>query len=188
MNSVNTILEQQKFVSLIAGRPISDDNIPYSSLPSVVSTPARVDRRHQLPAMDLATQAQWVMNPIAEGEAEDAAFSELMAATPECVRSRKRSDGSYPGRAPNKKRDPHGRHERLLQQYFGPEPMYNDLDFRNRFRMNQSVQYNPQRGYRDRRVLCSASRRYWQTRSLQLAQSDCGATCAGILVCSESYQ
>ncbi|OWZ11810.1 Ribosomal protein [Phytophthora megakarya] len=46
---------------------------------------------------------------------------------------------TIPGRAPNKKRDASGRHTRLLEQYFGPDPVYNARDVRTRFRMTQRL-------------------------------------------------
>lgn len=47
--------------------------------------------------------------------------------------------GSVPGRAPNKRRNYHARHVRLLEQYFGPFAVYDERDFRRRFRMQRSL-------------------------------------------------
>jgi hypothetical protein len=38
--------------------------------------------------------------------------------------------GSRPTRAPNKRCDFHARHRRLLEQYFGPSPVYSEQNFR----------------------------------------------------------
>lgn len=89
--------------------------------------------------MDAAAQAQWVMDLLAEGEEDEMAFNAIMAVSPSRTNPSARIGGSYPGRAPNKKRDPHGRHFRLLQQYFAPDAVYNDRDFRNRFRISKSL-------------------------------------------------
>ncbi|KAH9142153.1 hypothetical protein AeRB84_013756 [Aphanomyces euteiches] len=43
------------------------------------------------------------------------------------------------GRAPSKRRDPLARHSRLVEQYFGDNPVYSDEDFRLRFRMSKPL-------------------------------------------------
>eukprot|EP00918_Siedleckia_nematoides_P002428 GHVU01005576.1.p1 GENE.GHVU01005576.1~~GHVU01005576.1.p1 ORF type:complete len:440 (+),score=48.73 GHVU01005576.1:219-1538(+) len=51
----------------------------------------------------------------------------------------KKRGGSLPGKAPNKARDWESRHQRLMEQYFVPRPVYNEFDFRRRFRCSKRL-------------------------------------------------
>lgn len=85
--------------------------------------------------MDVTAGAEWVEAFPNEADEEEHAFMAIIDATPRGICVQPEPGGSRPGRAPNKKRDPAARHLRLLQQYFGPEPIYNEREFRTRFRM-----------------------------------------------------
>jgi len=53
---------------------------------------------------------------------------------------RQQRGGSYPGKAPNKKRDFEGAADNLIRQYFsGDDSVYSENDFRRRFRMDRKV-------------------------------------------------
>lgn len=79
-------------------------------------------------------QSQWALDFLNESNEDEAAFA-MIIARPLSIGIKRAPRRSQPGRAPNKKRDPHRRHLRLLQQYFGPEPVYNEYDFRRCFRI-----------------------------------------------------
>ncbi|KAF4127734.1 hypothetical protein GN958_ATG23100 [Phytophthora infestans] len=80
-----------------------------------------------------------------ESEAEDdeavALFTGLESVTQQCFQkaTRTRRGGSLPGKAPNKRRDFRARYERMVEQYIGPNPIYNADDFRRRFRMSKTL-------------------------------------------------
>ena len=47
--------------------------------------------------------------------------------------------GSKLGRLPNKKRDFLGAHSRMIAHYFAPDAVYNEKDFRRRYRMSKRL-------------------------------------------------
>ncbi|KAE9338378.1 hypothetical protein PF008_g12096 [Phytophthora fragariae] len=89
--------------------------------------------------MNAADANRWVEDFLAEGEEDDAMFVAMLRSCLIDADAASAPGGSRPGRAPNKKRDPASRHLRLLQQYFGPDPIYDEGDYRNRFRMRQQL-------------------------------------------------
>ncbi|KAE8905145.1 hypothetical protein PF005_g11954 [Phytophthora fragariae] len=89
--------------------------------------------------MDEGAAGCWVQDLLADGDEDEAMFAAILRANPTGLVMESHPGGSRPGRAPYKKRDPAGRHLRLLEQYFGPDPVYNERDFLNRFRMRQSL-------------------------------------------------
>lgn len=70
---------------------------------------------------------------------EEELFDVLYLARPPEYRTKRGPGGSLPGRAPNKRHDWHGRHSRLLQQYFGPDLIFDDVVFRRRYRMSRRL-------------------------------------------------
>ncbi len=52
---------------------------------------------------------------------------------------RQKNKGSRRGKAPDKARDFEGAYQRFKRMYFDPQPIYNDRDFRRRFRMRKTL-------------------------------------------------
>lgn len=76
----------------------------------------------------------WMNDLLDEGDDDDECFFALAFHRPETLR--KKHGGSAANRSPNKRRDPHGRHDRLILQYFCDNPIYSSDDFRRRYRMS----------------------------------------------------
>ncbi|ETP03402.1 hypothetical protein F441_19628 [Phytophthora nicotianae CJ01A1] len=82
---------------------------------------------------------QFVQALLEEDEEEEAVFDILYLLRPPGANIKRKHGGSVPGRSPNKRRDWHGRHTRLLQQYFGPDPIFEEAVFRRRYRMSRRL-------------------------------------------------
>jgi len=92
------------------------------------------------PAMDLTALVSSAQDLLEEDEEEEELIHDLLfQRRPPGVVTKRRRGGSQPGRSPNKRRNYHERHVRLLEQYFGPFPVYSANDFRRRFRMRQQL-------------------------------------------------
>ncbi|KAG2998480.1 hypothetical protein PC128_g25901 [Phytophthora cactorum] len=79
------------------------------------------------------------MEILEEGDEDEAAFLALIESRHSSLWRSSLPGGSRPGKAPNKLRDAASRHLRLLPQYFGPNPIYKEDDFRTRFRMSRRL-------------------------------------------------
>ncbi len=94
--------------------------------------------------MDQQEQQQWTMEMLEDESDDDMIISMIFNDTDhddddhDVLRQPKRG-GSHPGRRPNRRRDPHARHLRLVEQYFAETPVYNENDFRRRYRMSRRL-------------------------------------------------
>ncbi|KAE8977619.1 hypothetical protein PF011_g23580, partial [Phytophthora fragariae] len=69
---------------------------------------------------------------------DDLLAQQVLFSTPKEDVARRRG-GSQPGKRANKDRDFQARYKRFVQQYFAPNSVYDELDFRRRNRMSKSL-------------------------------------------------
>jgi hypothetical protein len=76
------------------------------------------------------------LNEFNDKEAQEAI---IFLAAENLLEERPQHGGSRPGRAPNVDRGIQQGHERIIRDYFAPEPVYGEKVFRRRFRMRRSL-------------------------------------------------
>ncbi|KAJ8569112.1 hypothetical protein ON010_g6149 [Phytophthora cinnamomi] len=83
-------------------------------------------------------RADWVLELLDNDDEDCTLLTTILPVQPH-LNERSKPDGSRPGRAVNKRRDPHDRTARLIAQYFADQQVYDAADFRRRFRMSKEL-------------------------------------------------